>query len=481
MVEDGVKIGLEIHVQMTSLKTKLFCSCSSDYRGAPPNTHVCPVCLGLPGSLPVVNKEAIKKALAVALALNMEISSRVCWARKHYFYPDLPKNYQITQYEGKGTTSFAKNGRLEINVDGEKKVVRIRRINIEEDPGRIVYPTGSMLTSPYVLVDYNRSGIALLEIVTEPDFRDEREVVAFLKKLRSLLEHLDVTDFSLEGSMRADVNISIAGGPRVEVKNIGSITEIEKAIRYEIARQRAMLARGESVRMETRHWDPERKVTVAVRMKETEEDYRYMPDPNLPSIEITSEIINEVKNSMPELPEERAARYVREHGVSEYLASVLVSRKALCDYFDEVLKRTSIEPEKAAAYIVNDLLGWIPEEDPRKLWSLIPPERTAKVLNMLVKRRITIKMAKEMIPLMLKGEEPEEIVKKMGWEVLRDEREIERIVMEVFNENPKAVEDARRNKKAIQFLVGQVLRKTDKKADPKIVYEVIVRMLREKE
>ncbi len=469
----GVKIGLEIHVQMTSLKTKLFCSCSSDYRSSPPNTNVCPVCLGLPGALPVVNAEAIKKALAVAIALKMDYSRTIYWARKHYFYPDLPKNYQITQYEGKGTQSFARNGRLEIEVGGRKKVIRIRRINIEEDPGRIVYPGGSMTTSRYVLVDYNRSGIALLEIVTEPDFNSAEEVIAFLKKLRSLLEHLDVADFSLEGSMRADVNISVGGGCRVEVKNIGSISEIERAILYEVARQKSAIARGEEVRMETRHWDPERRVTVAVRVKETEEDYKYMPDPNLPPIEITDEMLREVLESMPELPEERMERYVREYGLPKYLASVLVSRKALCDYFDAVVSKVKVKPEKAASYIVNDLLGWIPEEDPRRLWKLIPPEKTIKVLNMLGEGRITIKMAKEMIPKLIEGRDPEDIVREMGWEVIRDENYIRSIVLKVVRENPRVIEDARRNKRAIQYIIGRVLEETGKKADPRIVYRVV--------
>ncbi len=475
---NDVLIGLEIHVQMTKLKTKLFCNCSSDYRRSSPNTNVCPVCLGLPGSLPVVNKEAVKKALQVALALKMKVANKVIWSRKHYFYPDLPKNYQITQYEGKGTTSIAVNGVLDYEYSNKRMKARIRRINIEEDPGKIVYPTGSMLTSKYVLVDYNRSGIALLEIVTEPDFHTPEQVSSFIKKLRTLLEHLDIADFDLEGSMRVDVNISVKGGSRTEVKNIGSISEIENAIRYEVLRQKNLVEKGLTNRMETRHWDPLRKVTVAVRIKETEEDYRYMPDPNLPPLIINEDYLDELRKSLPELPDARKKRYVKKYGLTDYLATVLVSDKKLADYFDIVIKGTCIDPYKAASYIVNDLLGWIPSEEPSLLWDKIPPETTIEVLELLREGKITIKMAKEMIPELIEGKKPSQIIKDRGWtETIREDEAILGIISEVFEENPKAVEDARRNKRAIQYLVGLVMKKTQGKADPRKTYELIVKKL----
>lgn len=466
-------IGLEIHVQITSLRTKLFCSCPSDYRGKPPNTHVCPVCLGLPGSLPVVNGEAVRKAVMVALAFGMRLPPSVTWSRKHYFYPDLPKSYQITQYDGKATRALARDGSMRITLPGGRvRKVRIRRLNIEEDPGRIVYPTGDMLTSPHVLVDYNRSGVALLEIVTEPDFTNPEEVGVFLKKLRSMLEHLDVTDFDLEGSMRVDVNISLGGGERVEVKNIGSISDAEQAIRYELARQAHILKAGGRVERETRHWDAARKVTVPVRVKEAEEDYRYMPDPNLPPILLDRAFIEEIRSSMPELPDARMERLVREHGLSQYLAGVLVQRKALADYYEEVVRRLGRGGDRVAAFIVNDLLGWLQEKE-RELPRVFPVERVVEALRLYLEGRLTIKMLKEMVPELARGKTASQVVEERGWRVLADRRELERVVEEVFRENPKAVEDARRNPRAIQFLVGMVMKKTGKRADPRLAFEIV--------
>jgi len=409
----------------------------------------------------------------------MEIAPRVYWARKHYFYPDLPKNYQITQYEGKGTISLAKNGFLEISVDGVKRRIGIRRVNIEEDPGRIVYPTGSMLTSKYVLVDYNRSGIPLLEIVTEPDFTSEREVEAFLYKVRSILEHLEVTDFTLEGAIRVDVNISVGGGERVEVKNLSSISDTVQAIKYERERQRDALRKGLPVRRETRHWDPVRKVTIAIRAKEREEDYRYMPDPNLPPIPITKELLDSIRERMPELPEVRMQRLIEEHKLTPYLAGVLVSRKALSDYYERVVQLSGVKGDKVASYIVNDLLGWIPEESPSLLWQKIPPEVASKVVVMLERGEITIKMAKEMVPELLKGRDPEEIVRERGWSVLRDERLLREVVREVFEENERAVLDALTNRRAVQYLVGRAMEKTQKRADPRLLFKIVESMLEE--
>ncbi len=474
-----VLIGLEIHVQMTSLKTKLFCGCSSDYRGKPPNTNVCPVCLGLPGALPVVNIKAIEKAVQVALALHMKISDRVEWVRKHYFYPDLPKNYQITQYDGRGTKSIASNGYLEYNCGNNTHRARIRRINIEEDPGRIVYPTGSMTTSRYVLVDYNRSGIALLEIVTEPDFSDEITVVSFLRKLRTLLEHLDVADFSLEGSMRVDVNISVGGGSRVEVKNLGSLYDIENAIRFEITRQRSLIEKGIPQSMETRHWDPQRKVTVPVRTKETAADYRYMLDPNLPPITLLESYILELRRRLPELPDQKLKRYVEEHGLTRYQASVLIGSRKLSDYYDKVIELSGVNPRKVASYIINDLLGWIEAEDPVRLWHVFPPNRVASVLRELDEGRITIKAAKEVIPYMARGEDPLKIIEEKGWLApIRDEKTLIKLFREVVSENPKILEDVKRNKRAIQYIIGSILKKSGGRADPTLVSKIVVRELR---
>ena len=472
MAGDGVRavIGLEVHVQITSLKTKLFCSCSADYRGAPPNTHVCPVCLGLPGALPVVNMEAVKKAIQLCLAIGGRVAKWLRFDRKHYFYPDLPKNYQITQY----LEPICRGGSVEIETPKGPKRVRIRRINIEEDPGRIVYPGGSPLASPYVLVDYNRSGVALLEIVTEPDMETPEEAVAFLEKLHSIVEHLDICDCRLEGSMRVDANVSIEGGERVEIKNIGGITEVKKALYYEITRQRDLLMKGVKVRRETRHWDPIRGVTLPARVKETEEDYRYMPDPNLPPIRISEKLVEQLRRSLPELPDARAKRLVEQYGLRVEDAKRLVSRKVLADFFEDAAKLYRGDYARMANYLLNDLLNWLKDEDLRGLYSKVKPEYLAKVMELLDRGVISIRQAKEMAEhIAKKGADPEKLVKELGYTRITDETLLRRIVEEVFAENPKAVRDALENPKAINFLVGMVMRKTRGRADPKLARRLV--------
>ncbi len=471
--ETSIRIGLEVHVQITTLHTKLFCSCSADYRHSPPNTHVCPVCLGLPGALPVVNEDAVRKAIATCLALNGVVAEVLRFDRKHYFYPDLPKNYQITQY----LEPICKGGYIELGA-GRKKV-RIRRINLEEDPGRIIYPGGSPLTSPYVLVDYNRSGVALLEIVTEPDIESPEEAVEFLEKLRSILEHLGVCDCGLEGAMRVDANISVAGGARVEVKNIGSTSEVERALRYELVRQKTVLSRGGRVERETRHWDPIRKVTMPARVKEAEEDYRYMPDPNLPPIQIPRELVEAVKANLPELPDARVKRLMDQYGLPEKLAYVLVyTSKILADFFEDVVRLYDGSPRRTANYIVNDLLGWLKDNDLRDLYVKVKPEQIAKLMRMLDEGIISIRQAKEMAEKLVKeGADPEELARKLGYTRITDESYLKAVVDEVFRENPKAVRDALKNPKAVNFLVGMVMRKTRGRADPAITRKLIERKL----
>jgi len=481
-MSNKVLIGLEVHAQITSLRTKLFCSCSSDYRNRKPNTNVCPTCLGLPGSLPVLNRAALEKALALALALNCRISEKLYFVRKHYFYPDLPKNYQISQYDRYGLIPIAVNGSLTINMGSYSKVIRIRRINIEEDTGRIVYPEGSPLGSTYSLVDYNRAGIALLEIVTEPDFSSPREARVFLEKLGSILEHLDITDTSLEGALRADVNVSVEGGPRVEIKNIGSPRELEKALSYEITRQLNILRSGGTLERETRHWIKEKGITVPSRAKELESDYRYFPDPDLPPIRIPVDLVESIKRNLPELPDLRARRLSEEYGIGDYMASVLVLSKKLCDYFERTVKLCG-RPKLISSVLVNEFLRWVDELDLDLGEGLarLNSERLCKIVDYVEKGLISVKLLKEYVRRVVSENVDPEKILESGMVTLSSVEDLEKVVEEVFKEYPKAVEDARRDPKAVNFLVGQVMRKTKGRADPKLTNEIILRRLREYE
>ena len=476
--EPRAVIGLEVHVQLTSLRTKLFCSCSADYRGAPPNTHVCPVCLGFPGALPVVNRRAVEHAIQVCLALNGNVAEKLRFDRKHYFYPDLPKNYQITQY----LEPICSGGFVEIETATGPKRIRIRRVNMEEDPGRIVYPGGSPLTSPYILVDYNRSGVALLEIVTEPDLSSPDEAVEFLEKLRSILEHLGVCDCGLEGAMRVDANVSIEGGERVEIKNIGSFHEVKRALAYEITRQRDVLLKGGKVRRETRHWDPVRKVTLPARVKETEEDYRYMPDPNLPPVAIPRDLVEKLKATLPELPDARAKRIAEQYGLKPAVAKVLVRRKVLADFFEDAARLYKGDYRRMANYLVNDLLNWLKDEDLQGLYRKVKPEHLAKLMKLLDRGVISIRQAKEMAEhIAKKGADPEKLVKELGYTRITDPEALRPVVEKVFRENPKAVCDALRNPKAVNYLVGMVMRETRGRADPALARTLVLEKLKEEE
>lgn len=468
------KIGLEVHVHLTSLKTKLFCSCPTDYTDKDPNTVTCPVCLGLPGAIPVLNENAVKSAIMVALALNGKIADKLVMVRKHYFYPDMAKNYQISQYDGPGSVPISKGGYIKLK-DG--KTVRIRRINIEEDPAKIVYPTGSMLTSRYTLLDYNRSGFPLLEIVTEPDMEEPREAREFLDKLRSILEHLGVCNCELEGAMRADANVSVEGGERVEVKNIGSPKEVEEALKYEIARQKAALSQGLKVERETRHWDSQRKVTVPTRTKEQEEDYRYFPDPDLPPYPITEELINEIKSTLPELPDARIQRMIKQYGISEYDATVLVIDKALADLFEETAKSYH-DYKKLANLLINDYLRWINDKNLSPSQSKATPKHLVELFNLLDNGTITIKIAKEILPeIVLEGKMPSQIIKEKGLISLRDTDYLLQVIKEVIAEEPEAAEKAKKDPKVINYLVGKVMKKTGKRADPQLTNELIRKVL----
>ncbi len=469
---DEVLIGLEIHVQLTKLKTKLFCGCATDYRGKEPNTYVCPICLGLPGTLPVVNKKAIDFAIMVGLALECEIPLKTFFYRKNYYYPDMPKNYQISQYNKAGGVPIGLGGHVTIEINKQKKTINLTRIQLEEDPGRLTY-LGSITSSDYTLVDYNRAGITLLEIVTEPDLRSPREARLFLQKLRSIIEHLGVADGSLEGSMRCDANISIRGGNRVEVKNISSFKAVQKALQFELIRQRRQKADGVKTVMETRHWDDEKGITISLRTKEEEHDYRYFPEPDLVPIEITPDWIEKIRNQMPELPDARRERFIRDYQIPPYDAGVLTSSKALADFFENCIKLYN-HPKIISNWIMSDLLRHLNDLNIEINESTVTPEQFVNMLKYIDTGTISRRSAKKVLWDMIReGKPPEQIIQEDGHQRIGDENVIRQFVDEIFKEYPQAVQDAIKDDKAINFLSGQVMRKTRGTADPKITYQLI--------
>ena len=472
-----VKIGLEVHCQLTNLKTKLFCGCPSNYRGDPPNTHLCPVCLGIPGALPVLNAKAVEDAVMIALALNSEISRRTTFFRKNYYYPDMAKNFQISQYDKAGGIPIALGGTVKIEADHDRKI-RIRRIQLEEDPAKLVHP-GTIETSPYTLVDYNRSGIALTEIVTEPDLSSPGEARIFLKKMRSILEHLGVSDGELEGAMRCDANISLAGGGRVEVKNISSFKEVERALRFEIMRQASRIEKGVRVEMETRHWDEARRITISLRTKETEQEYRYFPEPDLVPLIISEDYIEKCRKQMPELPDARANRFVKQYGLPLYDAKVLIAEKALADFFEQCAKAYH-DPKKISNWMMGDLLRRLHEKDIDIHESKITPEHLVKMVKLIDDGVISGKIAKKVIRMIVEtGKTPEEIVEEEGLIRITSEKLLEKMVAEVFERHQKAVRDALKDEKAAHFLVGELMRATDGKADPQLTNRIVKRKLKE--
>jgi aspartyl-tRNA(Asn)/glutamyl-tRNA(Gln) amidotransferase subunit B len=471
-----VRIGLEIHAQLTSLKTKLFCGCSSDYKGEDPNTMVCPVCFGIPGALPVLNEKAVEYAVMAALALNAKISERMLFYRKNYYYPDMPKNFQISQYDQAGGVPLAVGGYLRIDVDKKRKKIRIGRVHLEEDPGRLVHQ-GAIDTSPYTLVDYNRSGIALLEIVTEPDLDSPKEARVFLQKLRSILEHLGIFTGRLEGSMRCDANISLTGGTRVEVKNISSFKEVERALCFEIMRQKNLVKRGQAVKRETRHWDESRRVTISLRTKEEEHDYRYFPEPDLVPIVITKDFIEKVKEKMPELPEARTRRFVSSYNIPKYDAEVLVSDKELADFFERSVQLYN-KPKEVSNWMMSDLLRNLYENNLDLAESKITPQLLVEMIQLIAEGVISGKIGKKILPeIVLTGKHPSQIIKANGLMRIASREALQDAVEKVFREHPKAVQDALTDENAVHYLVGQLMRATKGKADPQLANQMICEKL----
>ncbi len=460
------KIGLEIHSQLTKLESKLFCSCKANYREFEPNTNICPICMGLPGSLPRLNQKAVEKATMIAMALNCSTPEKIAFFRKNYFYPDLPKNFQITQLNIYGDTSVGGTGTLMV---GEKKI-RITRIQLEEDPGRLIYE-GSSEKNLVTLVDYNRAGTPLVEIVTEPDFENPREVREFLNILSDLLENLGVSDPSLEGAMRADANVSIEGGNKVEIKNIGSFHDLEKAVHFEITRQQSLHSRDIPIIQETRHWDDKRKITVSSRSKEEDLDYRYFLEGDIPWVKIGNEVKEKLKSEMPESISSKKQRYISKYDIPVQVADVLSSDKFYSDLFEDA--HTKENAKEVANIITTDLMGLVDTREKRES-SKLKPSHLQEIADSIQSGRITRNSAKNALYEIVKtGKTLSDIISELDLGNVSDESELSKIIESVISEEPQAVEQAKSNPQTINYLVGKVMQKTKGKADPKLTLDLL--------
>lgn len=473
-----IVIGLEVHVELKT-KTKIFCGCSTEY-GAEPNTQVCPGCAGFPGVLPVLNEKAVEYAIKAGLALNCEIARYCKFDRKNYFYPDLPKAYQISQFD----LPICQNGYIDIEIDGTKKRIGITRAHLEEDAGKLVHQ-GSITTSPFSLVDLNRSGVPLLEIVSEPDMRSPEEARAYVEKLRSVLLFAGVSDCKMqEGSLRCDANVSVRPkgetklGTRTEIKNLNSFRFLEKAIEYEAKRQIDAILDGEELVQETRTWDEEKQVTKSMRTKEEADDYRYFPDPDLPPLRISEEWIENIRKDMPELPEQAQKRLVSTYGLSEYDASILTLTPEHLAFFDESVK---LHPDAKgiANWIMGELNRLLNASNTEIKDSKISPQGLTDLLKLIDQGVISGKMAKDVFEEMFaSGKSPEVIVKEKGMEQISDEDTLNNIIEEIVSSNSKVVEDYKQGKeKALGFFVGQVMKATKGQANPAMVNKLLRKRL----
>ena len=464
-------IGLEVHSELKT-KSKAFCSCSTEF-GGEPNTHVCPVCLGMPGALPVLNKQVVEFAIRAGLALDCEIKKFNKFDRKNYFYPDLSKNYQISQFD----KPICEHGHIDIEVEGQAKRVGITRIHMEEDAGKLVHSGATIKTSDSSAVDYNRAGVPLIEIVSEPDMRSAAEARAYLEKLKAILEYTEVSDCKMqEGSLRCDANISIMPegatefGTRAEIKNLNSFRALERAIEYEIQRQIQLVEDGGTVVQETRTWDDGKGITLSMRSKEEAHDYRYFPEPDLVPVEIDDAWIARVKNELPELPAARKARLMREKGLVDYDAENIVATKAMAEYFDEAAKHTD-DAKGIANWMLGDVSAYLNSENVTIEEFPIAPANLGEMVNLINKGVLSSKLAKKVFAEMLKtNKEPQVLVKELGLEQISDEGAIVKIVEETLAENPQSIADYKAGKdRALGFLVGQIMKKSRGKANPEMV------------
>jgi aspartyl-tRNA(Asn)/glutamyl-tRNA(Gln) amidotransferase subunit B len=468
-------IGLEVHAQLLT-KTKIFCSCSTEF-GAPPNTHTCPVCLGMPGVLPVLNRKVVDYAIRMALATNCTIARESRFARKNYFYPDLPKGYQISQYE----LPIAEHGHIFIEVNGERRRIGITRIHMEEDAGKLIHDPHR----PVSAVDFNRTGVPLIEIVSEPDIRTPEEAGAYLRQLRAVLQYLEICDGNMEeGSFRCDANVSVRPvgtdtfGTRTELKNMNSFKHVENALTYEIERQRGVVEDGRELVQETRLWDEAKGVTVPMRGKEEAHDYRYFPDPDLLPLVIDEGWIEEIRSTLPELPDEKRARFIEAYGIPLYDAQVLTSSRSLADYFEACVEHFS-KPKTVSNWVMGSILATLKAENKTIEESPVSPERLAELLRLVDSGVISGKIAKTVFDEMVSsGKPPEAIVQEKGLVQVTDADAITEVIEQVLSDHAKEVSDYRAGKtKLFGFFVGQVMKATRGKANPKMVNEILKSLL----
>jgi len=470
-------IGLEVHSQLKT-KTKIFCSCLTSF-GAAPNTHTCPVCLGMPGVLPVLNKKVVDYTLRMAVATHCEINRESRFARKNYFYPDLPKGYQISQYE----LPIAQNGFIEIELNGRKKRIGITRIHMEEDAGKLTHDPDRPLSR----VDFNRTGVPLMEIVSEPDIRSPEEAGAYLRQMRSIVRYLGISDGNMEeGSFRCDANVSVrprGSGPfgtRTELKNLNSFRHVEKAILFEIRRQKEILEDGGQVVQETRLWDPDKNRTSSMRGKEEAHDYRYFPDPDLLPLLIDDDWIDSIQTAIPELPDEKKQRFMAAYTLPSYDAELLTSSRELADYFEGCVEAFP-NPKQVSNWVMGSLLGLLNAQGMSIAESPISPENLSQLLKLIDQKIISGKIAKTVFEEMAQtGRPAKEIVGKKGLVQVTDESAIKSAVLTVLQECSKEVDDYKNGKTQLfGFFVGQVMKATQGKANPKIVNEILKDLLGE--
>jgi aspartyl-tRNA(Asn)/glutamyl-tRNA(Gln) amidotransferase subunit B len=469
-------IGLEVHLHLKT-KTKAFCGCSTEFGNAP-NTQVCPVCLGFPGSLPVFNKTALDYAIKVALALHCQVQEYTKFDRKNYFYPDLPKNYQISQYD----LPLSKNGFVDISLEDKTKRIGIIRVHMEEDAGKLIHE------EDLSLVDFNRCGIPLLEIVSCPDINFAQEAYEYLVTLKSIIEYLEVSDCDMEkGSLRCDANISLRKkgskelGTKAELKNMNSFKAVKEALNFEIERQSELLNEGKEIIQETRLWDEKESQTVSMRTKEGAQDYRYFPDPDLAPFIISQAEISEIQKTIPELPQVKMQRFIKNYGLSEYDAKILVSSKKFADYAEACLKNFAYEDKKPVAnWLIGPLAGIASDMNCDIHAVDIPVQNFIEVIELVEKKQVISSLrGKDVLAEMIAtGKTAKEIIQEKNLAQISDEKSLEEDVEEVIKENSKTADDFKKGKaNALMFLVGQVMKKTKGKANPKVVQEILKRRL----